>query len=274
MSRQPIPLDEIRVSLLASIRDFDLRKAKPILAEMISNTPEHIENAFELEHTIPGPSSVTKCRRAQWFPTHSPDDDNRPPEEWIYAAAVGMLVEPWWDMMLSLSDPRLLVTPFEEPLTIAPGVIGMPDGKLDEINALVEWKASGSWDYIYTKEDGLFKNHMDHVAQANLYLDAADRDWCLIIHNTVAPALVRWLKAPRVKGGRGKDPSFKYPFFTLNWIERDPEYVATLKERLITLQEDQASDEPAPREYDPWDDENPHPCQTLCRWRSKCMEVG
>ena len=272
MSQPPIPLDEIRNSILTAIRDFDWEKARPILAELVGNTPAYMAQHFELEHTTPGASSVTKCRRAQWFPTHSPDDEDRPREEWVYAAAVGMLVEPWWAMILSLADERLVVTPCHEPREVAPGVLGTPDGDLNAIDALVEWKASGSWDYIYTKEDGIRKNHMDHIAQANLNLDAVDKDWCLIVHNTVAPGLVRWLKAPRVKGGRGKDPNFRYPFFTLNWIERDLDYVSYLKERILVLQADQASDEVAPREYDPWTDR--HPCQTLCRWRAQCEAAG
>jgi len=274
MNNPPIPLVEIEEKILTAIREFDWEKAKPILAELVMNTPAHMEKHFELEHTVPGPSSVTKCRRAQWFPPHSPDDEVRPPEEWISAAAVGMLVEPWWAMMLGFADERLVVSNVEEPLVIAPGVLGMPDGRLKCIDALVEWKASGSWDYIYTREDGIVKNHKDHIAQANLYLDGDDKEWCLIVHNTVAPALVRWLKAPWIgeKGNKKRDPDFRYPFFTLNWIRRDPEYVAELKERFIILQEDQASDEPAPRENDPWADH--HPCQTMCRWREQCEAVG
>jgi hypothetical protein len=274
MNQPPIPLEEINESLLRAMREFDWEKAKPILADLIYNTPAHIERHFNLEHTIPGPSSVTKCRRAQWFPTHTPDDENRPPEEWIYAAAVGMLVEPWWCMMLGVADQRLSVTPFRNPLPIAPGVVGMPDGEFRGIDALVELKASGSWDYIYTREQGLQKNHVDHIAQANLYLDAINYDWCLTIHNTVAPALVRWLKAPWVgeKGNKKRDPNFRYPFFTLNWVHRDPEYVVELKDRFVVLQGDQASDEPAPREFDPWTDR--HPCQTMCRWRGMCEAEG
>ena len=274
MPRTPIPLHEINDSILTAIREFDWEKARPILADLAVNTPAHMAKHYELEHTIPGPSSVTKCRRAQWFPTHMPTDEARPPEEWIYAAAVGMLVEPWWNMMLGLADPRLVVTAFEEPLDIAPGVLGMPDGALKAIGAHIEHKASGSWDYIYTREEGIVKNHKDHIAQVNLYLDGDDKNWTLIIHNTVAPALVRWLKAPWVgeKGSKKRDPEFRYPFFTLNWIHRDPEYVELLKERFVTLQEDQASDEVAPREYDPWTDR--HPCQTMCRWREQCEAVG
>lgn len=278
MSQPPIPLEEIRQSILTAIRDFNWEKARPILAELVGNTPSYMAEHWELEHTIPGASSVTKCRRAQWFPTHLPDDEGQPREEWIYAAAVGMLVEPWWAMMLTLADPRLVVTPTREPREIVPGVLGTPDGELKNIDALVEWKASGSWDYIYTREDGIRKNHMDHIAQANLNLDAVNKDWCLIVHNTVAPGLVRWLKAPLIsvpgQKRKKKDPNFRYPFFDLNWIERDPHYVAYLKERLVILQEDQASEEIAPREHNPWDDEHPHPCQTLCRWRDSCMEAG
>ncbi len=274
MSKPPIPLPEINEALLRAMRESSRGAWMASMAGLIHQTPAQIKQHMELEHTNPGPSSVTKCRRAQWFPTHMPEDANTPPEEWIYAAAVGMLVEPWWRMMLCRADPRLEVTDFEEPLNIAPGVLGMPDGALENISALVEYKASGSWDYIYTKEDGLQKNHKDHIAQANLYLEGADKDWCLIIHNTVAPALVRWLKAPWVgpKGQKKRDPNFRYPFFTLNWIQRDPEYVAYLKERLVTLQEDQADEEIAPREYDPWTDR--HPCQTMCRWREQCEAAG
>ena len=72
MSNPPIPLDEIRNSILTAIRDFDWEEGRPILAELVGNTPAYMAKHFALEHTIPGASSVTKCRRAQWFPTHSP----------------------------------------------------------------------------------------------------------------------------------------------------------------------------------------------------------
>ncbi|KKL55771.1 hypothetical protein LCGC14_2252060, partial [marine sediment metagenome] len=42
------------------------------IADLIHQTPAQIKQHMELEHTNPGPSSVTKCRRAQWFPTHMP----------------------------------------------------------------------------------------------------------------------------------------------------------------------------------------------------------
>jgi len=274
MSRPPIPLPEIHESILAAFRDLNEPKARHPLAEVVSRSPDHITAHLTLEHTIPGPSSVTKCRRAQWLPTHT-DDDGEAREDWAYAAMIGVAVEPLWHLILGHADPRLVVSDFAEPLDIAPGVIGMPDGALEQIGSLLELKASGSWDFVYTNEDGLFKNHMDHVAQTNLYMDAADVDWCLIIHNTVAPSWVRWQKAKWIRPAGEKpykDPDFRYPFFTLNWVHRDPEYVAELKERLVVLQGDQANDEPAPREFNPWTTK--FPGQRMCRWREQCEAVG
>jgi hypothetical protein len=275
MNQPPIPLEEIKESILRAFRELNEPTARPELAFVAATTPSHLEQHLTLEHTIPGPSSVTKCRRAQWFPTHTDDDGKDTPEEWAYAAMVGVVVEPLWHMILNQADECLKVATFLEPLDIAPGVLGMPDGQFKRLDgALLELKASGSWDYIYTNEQGLYKNHMDHVAQTNLYMDGAGVDWTLIIHNTVAPALVRWLKAPWIgeKGSKKRDPDFRYPFFTLNWVHRNPEYVEELKERLVVLQGDQASDEPAPREHDPWTDQ--WPCQRMCRWREMCEGIG
>ena len=265
-NKPPIPLDEIHESILKAIRDLDWKTARLNLAELVSRTPAHIEQALALEHTIPSPSGVTDCRRKLWFKSHSDGDGRALPEAWIYAAAVGTLVEPWWCKMLGLADPRLKVTNFTEPLDIAPGVRGMPDGNLEAIDSLFELKSSGGWDYIYTKEEGVYKQNPGHVAQTNLYMDAAGKDWCLILHNTVAPALVKWIK------NRKRDPNFEYPFFSLTWIRRDPEYVAELKERLLLIQEDKLKDTPAPREHSP--STTKWPCQVGCPNLKRCLEIG
>ena len=271
MPSPPIPTDEIRESILAAIREFDWQKARPVLAELVGNTPAYMERHFALEHTIPSPSSAVDCRRQLWFKTHTKTERTRP-EAWDYAAAVGMLVEPWWFMTLGMADERLEVDVFEEALDIIPGIQGMPDGDLKALEALFELKSSGSWDYIYVNEEGVYKQHADRVAQTNLYLDGADKEWCLILHNTVAPALVRWVKAPYLPNRGGKDPDFTYPFFNVEWIQRDPELIVELKEGLQLRQEDQLSDEPAPRSFNP--QTTKWPCLKGCSWRKQCVVAG
>ncbi len=271
-NKPPIPLPEIKESILTAIREFDWQKARPVLAELVGNTPAYMERHFALEHTTPSPSSAIDCRRQLWCKTHLAASGHTRPESWDYAAAIGMLVEPWWMMMLHLADERLKVDVFENPLDIIPGIQGMPDGDLKALGALFELKSSGGWDYIYVNEEGVYKQHADRVAQANLYLEGADKEWCLILHNTVAPALVRWIKAPYLPNRGGKDPNSTYPFFNVEWIQRDPELIVELKEGLQLRQEDQLNDEPALRTYNP--QTTKWPCQKGCSWRTQCEEIG
>jgi hypothetical protein len=274
MSQPPIPLHEIEASILTAIREFDWERGRPILAELVGNTPAYMAKHFALEHTIPSPSSVTDCRRQLWFKTHDTEVDRTLPGSWAMRAATGMVLEPWWFMILGLSDPRLAVTTQEEPLDIAPGVIGSPDGYLNEIGALVELKSQTGWKFIFNNEKGIDGESPEHVAQAQLYMHGAGREWCLYLASAADPAFVEWYKRPYIgpKGAKYKDPDFKYPFFLLHWIEYDPKEAKSLLTRMEQIRRDKRKDEPAPRDYNP--ETTKWPCQLGCRWRTQCEEIG
>jgi len=270
MSKPPIPLFEIHESILTAIREFDWERGRPILAELVGNTPAYMAKHFALEHTIPSPSSVTTCRRQLWYKVHDTEVDRTLPESWAMRAAAGMVMEPWWFMILALADPRLKVTTVEEPLEIAPGVIGSPDGYLTEIGALLELKSQTGWKFIYNNEKGITSESPEHVAQCQLYMHGAGVEWTLYLAAAADPQLVRWHKAPYVN--KKKDPEFEYPFFLLEWVKYDPKEATALLERMEVIRADKDEDEPVMREYNPqttrW------PCQQGCRWRGQCEEVG
>jgi hypothetical protein len=266
MSKPPIPLDEIRESILTAIRQFDWEEGRPIHAELVGNTPAYMAKHFALEHTIPSPSSVTSCRRQLWYKSHDTEVDRTLPEAWAMRAATGMVLEPWWFMMLGLSDPRLAVTTVEKPLDIAPGIIGSPDGYLTEIGALLELKSQTGWKFIFNNEKGITSESPEHVAQCQLYMHGAGVEWTLFLASAADPQLVRWVK------NRKRDPGFEYPFFLLEWVRYDPKVAQDLLVRMDKIKDDNYKDDPPLGEYDPA--ETKWPCQLGCRWRAQCEAAG
>ncbi len=274
MSQPPIPLPEIRESILTAIRQFDWERGRPILAELVGNTPAYMAKHFALEHTIPSPSSVTSCRRQQWYLAQDTDTDRALPESWAMRAATGMVLEPWWFMLLGLSDPRLVVTTLEDPLNIAPGVIGSPDGYLKGIDALLELKSQTGWKFIFNNEKGITNESPEHVAQCQLYMHGAGVEWTLYLASSADPSFLRWYKAPYIgpKGSKYKDPNFEYPFFFLEWVRYDPRQATQLLERMEMIREDKDEEEPVERDYNP--QTTKWPCQLGCRWREQCEAAG
>lgn len=264
--KPPIPKEEICESILTAIRNFDWQKARPVLAELVGNTPAYMERHFALEHTIPSPSGVLTCRRQLWYKSHGYETGRDLPESWAMRAAAGMVMEPWWFMILSLADPRLKVTSRDEILDITPDVGGSCDGYLDEIGALLELKSQTGWKFIFNNDKGIESESPEHIAQCQLYMHGAKREWCLFLASAADPSLVRWVK------NRKKDPAFEYPFFLLEWVHYDPEYVEKLVERLGMILEDKETEQPAAREYNP--QTTKWPCQLGCRWRAQCEEIG
>ncbi len=274
MSKPPIPLPEIYDSILTAIREFDWERGRPILAELVGNTPAFMAKHFALEHTIPSPSSVTDCWRMSWYKVHDTEVDRTLPESWQMRAATGMVMEPWWFMILSLADPRLVVTSIEDPLEIAPGVIGSPDGLLGEIDSLLELKSQTGWKFIYNEKEGIPNESPEHMAQCQLYMHGAGKEWTLYLAAAADPAFLRWYKSPYIgeKGSKYKDPNFQYPWLLLHWVEYDPDEAERLLKRMEQIKGYIEADEPPAGEYFPpttqW------PCQKMCRWRAQCEAVG
>jgi hypothetical protein len=269
--RPPIDPEEIKTSILQAIREFDWEEGRHILAEAILNTPAYMAKHFALEHTVPSPSSVTNCWRMMWYQTHDTETDNTPPESWAMRSATGMVMEPWWHMILGLADPRLRVTAIEDPLDIAPGVIGSPDGHLPEIDSLLELKSQTGWKFIYNQEQGIPNESPEHIAQCQLYMHGAGVEWTLYLAACADPAFIRWYKSPYIgqKGAKYKDPDFDYPWFLLHWIKYDPHEATRLLDRMEEIKGYLEEDEPPPPEYDPW--ETKWPCQKMCKWRGPCI---
>ena len=272
MSQPPIPLPEIHESILTAIREFNWEEGRPILAELVGNTPAYMAKHFALEHTIPSPSSVTTCRRQLWYKAHDTEVDRTLPESWQMRAAAGMVMEPWWFMILALADPRLVVTSLGDPLDIAPNVKGSPDGYLTEIDALLELKSQTGWKFIYNQEKGIESESPEHVAQCQLYMHGAGVEWTLYLAASADPQFIRWFKAPQLPGSRSKDPKFEYPFFLLEWVRYDPKEAQELLVRMDKIRDDNYKDDPPLREYNP--ETTRWPCQLGCRWREQCEAVG
>lgn len=271
MNQPPIPLPEIHNSILTAIRDFDWERGRPILAELVGNTPAYMAKHFALEHTIPSPSSVTDCRRQQWYKVHDTEVDRTLPESWAMRAATGMVMEPWWFMILGLSDPRLAVTTIEEPLDIAPGVIGSPDGYLKEIDSLFELKSQTGWKFSYNVKNDIFRESPEHVAQCQLYMHGAGVEWTLYLAAAADPSLIKWVKKFFAKKEEKADYE-NYPFFFVEWVRYDPIHAQSLIHRMEMIRQDKFAEEPVSRDYNPattkW------PCQLGCRWRAQCEAAG
>jgi hypothetical protein len=167
-----------------------------------------------------------------------------------------------------------VVTTLEDPLDIAPGVIGSPDGYLKGIDSLLELKSQTGWKFIFNNEKGIESESPEHVAQCQLYMHGAGVEWTLFLAASADPSFLRWYKAPYIgpKGAKYKDPEFNYPFFLLEWVRYDPKEATRLLERMTEIRADQEMMSPPYAEYDPWTTK--WPCQKGCRWRAQCEAAG
>ncbi len=122
-----------------------------------------------------------------------------------------------------------------------------PDAVLDN-EYLVELKTLNGWGYkgLLESSVGVSAEEDGHYTQAQLYLYAADKEWCLYLATPPDPGFLQSTMRQKKRYG----PSYEMPPVYLEWIERDDATIEDALQRAEMIVEDSKSDEPPPREFD------------------------
>jgi len=263
----PIPAADIRDGIIRVFEsgDFPVEALKRLAVEAPAHWAEHLD----LEHSVPGPSSVLSCRRAMWYQTHEVEKDSTPPAWWAYNATVGTLQELIWCAALEAVDPRLRVELFEKPLgetitninadTASEKYVlrGTPDGRLPEVAAITEFKKINNYGFKMVRDSGVYHGKEEHYAQCQIYMLLAGVEWCLYI-------------------AAAQDPSKVSPWFVVEWIQADKDYLFWAIRKFVDGSRAVAMPTVAPRDFDPA--KGKFPCgserKAYCPWRTQCVKDG
>lgn len=289
----PIDIEELleNLQLVAGGLDNHTRDAIRIAQASKLNPLRHLlEGHYGLEHTLPGPSGVMACRRRQWYEFTKTPRDWPGSGMWRFAAAKGSYFEPLYAVLLELSDPRLAVTEAETELIkeyeqTRPEVRGTPDGYLNKINALVEFKTVSAYSFEKFRANGCEAESPDYWMQAQLYLHATGRPWSLFMVFPHDGSAARNVRGNSLSGDARKAHNENRRGYLPHlicygeWIPYDRQTALDGIERMKMIQDDQTAGAPPRRDFDPTrrkfeKDEKPHPCWSICPWTQTCLEQG
>jgi len=275
----PIPIEEVDAAISRVFRELEWKDARETLIKLGEQSAEYLRAHIELEHTIPSPSKALDCRRQMWYKAHGTESDRGLPESWILAAMTGILTETIWNTILTFADPRLVPSPVDT-LDLGYGV-GTPDGEFRNLEGapLVEMKRRTGWPFQYVVEGGVYKEQENAYAQAQDYMKAGKRQWCLMLFSVADHSFYQ-----NIMRKFKRQPNKQFPFYYVEWVEFNRAYSKKVTDRQYGTVELMAADEPPAREYgiknkllEPLNGE--WPCQTPdrtggCPFIEKCLKRG
>jgi hypothetical protein len=274
-----MPIEEVDEAIARVFRELDWKDARETLIKLGENSAEYLRAHIELEHTIPSPSKALNCRRQMWYKAHGAESDRDFPESWLLAAMTGVLTESIWLTVLTIADPRLVPSPVDT-LDVGYGV-GTPDAELRNLEGspLVEMKRRTGWPFQYLIERGVKSEQEDAYAQAQDYMKAGKRKWCLMLFSVADHSFYQ-----NIMRKFKRQPNKKFPFYYVEWVEFDRVYSKKVTDRQYGTVRILNDNDPPAREYgidnkllDP--DNGEWPCHTPdrfggCPFWKKCTERG
>lgn len=274
-SQPPIPIEDVRSRILATIADMRWDEVKELLIGLAEGTPDYWRQHIELEHTIPGPSSATSCIRQQWCKVQGKEPDRKLPESWTLRAANGTVLEPFWYVVLDHAG--FGVDHVDRPIDVTPTIMGTPDGRFRDFPALLELKSLTAWSFTFVWEHGVEKERDDHWAQAQLYMAADNKPWCLYLAAAADPSAASWMlrrmkKRELARRGYDANDPATTPWFHVEWIPYKRAQAVRLIKNLGTQQTILPKAAVPGRLYDP--ETTAWPCQLGCRWIETCRKYG
>ncbi|KKL18751.1 hypothetical protein LCGC14_2472390, partial [marine sediment metagenome] len=128
------------------------------------------------------------------------DPDQSTPLNWKVRQAMGVLAEPYWLTVLSMAGWEIDLP--NETFSCGPHMIAHPDAVLDT-NFLVELKSISGWGYrkLIESVNGVFGVERGHFTQAQLYMYAADKEWCLYLSFPADAGLLQSIMRQKKKYG-------------------------------------------------------------------------
>ena len=234
---------ELSDRIYASIEEMGSEDSLALLGELAGQAPAHYKKHLELEHSTPSPSGITRCRLQQWYKAKEEESSVVLPAAWKKRSAAGVLIELYWMSVLQLAGLDIQpteATPCGEHMRAHPDALVGSDG-------LLELKDKTGWAYKRLIEGtGLAYEEPSEYMQAQLYMAATERQWCLYLASPADPAFLQSIMQQWKKYG----PNYELPLVYLAVIERREQDILAGLARAEMIAEDVKQEEPPPREFD------------------------
>ena len=214
------------------------------LAELTSNVPDWIRLHLEMEHTFPSPSGVMRCRLAQWYAARGVEPDQKSPLSWKVRRAAGILQEPYFLAVLASGGAKVELP--NKKYQCGPYMQAHPDAVMDD-EFIIEIKSETGVGYkrLLETPGGVYVTEKSHFVQAQLYLYATGREYCLYLTNPPDPSLLQSDMRRYKRYGQ----NYELPAVYLEWIARDESTIEMALERAEMITNDKKKDTPPPKEF-------------------------
>ena len=265
-----IPIGQLQQSLfnsLSEISDDEWNTIGSLATEWVA---EH----NKASHSIPSPSTVEDCILKQWFHAKDrmPDFDTDP--AWKMRQVSGILSELVWVAVLKKAGFRI-----EQPesLLIGEGFSGRPDAIATYDGSelfVIEIKERTGFVYKkylekYSSVSGI---EPDVYTQMQSYMEATNTNWGLLV---VSPADFSLLQKT-MKQNKRWGVEYELPPFYLEWVEKNPNHIRYIMDRVERIKSAVQSDIPPDREYDGipvgLDGKKKWPCG-YCEFNKSCVDM-
>ena len=213
-----------------------------------------------------------RCRLEQYFKAKMLEPDQSTPIGWKIRQAAGILHEPYWLTILSMAGWEIDLP--NETFSCGPHMIAHPDAILDT-NFLVEFKSVSGWGFRKLIENvgGVISAEIGHYIQAQLYMFATDKEWCLYLSAPADYGLLQSIMRQRKKYGKHYNLEPIY----IEYIHRDEGAIRVALDRAETIVQDIASDTPPIREFKGFEyninGSRAYPCG-FCLHLGRCSETS
>ena len=244
MSNPPSTI-EVSARIDEALENIGNEKSLELLGRLGAETPNWLKIHLEMDHTYPSPSNITRCRYQLWLNAKNKPRDEDPPSLWKIRQLMGIISEPLWLAVLGMAGFEIALP--NKRFGCGPSMWAHPDAVLDD-DFLVELKTLNGWGYKTLLESsvGVSAEEDGHYTQAQLYLYAADKEWCLYLATPPDPGFLQSTMRQKKRYG----PNYDMPPVYLEWIQRDEATIEDALQRAEMIAEDIKSDEPPPREFD------------------------
>lgn len=262
--------DILRDDIYQAIEGMGGEEALEMLADLAGKAPSYYAAHLSMEHTVPSPSGVTNCRLQQWFKGQGIERDTVPPAAWDKRAAAGVLTESWWLTVLKMAGLDIRLP--DKAIPCGSVMRAHPDAYIGD-DGLLELKDKTGWAYKRILESlNLAYEEPREYMQAQLYMHAANRDWCLYLASPADPALLQSLMRQWKKYGK----QYELPLFHMEVIERREVDILAGLARGEMIAKDQESADPPPREFNGIEFDRKGnkawPCG-YCQWGDTCRSM-
>lgn len=234
---------ELNEKIYAAIEKMESEESLALLGELAGQAPAYYKKHLEMEHTTPSPSGVTRCRLQQWYKAREEPSDVVLPAAWKKRSATGVLIEPWWMAVLTIAGLDIQLP--GEGRECGPYMWAHPDAIIGD-DGLLELKDKTGWGYKSLIEgSGVAYEEPGEYMQAQLYMAAYKREWCVYLASPADPAFLQSIMQQWKKYG----PNFELPLVYLAAIERREQDVLAGLARAEMVHDDMQQDTPPPREF-------------------------